>query len=314
MGGDSDSILVSVIIPVYNVESYVYKCLFSLKSQKFEDFEVVIIDDGSTDGTGKICDDFAKCNKGFKVIHKENSGVSDARNVGIRCAKGRYIVFVDGDDYVAVDYLQKLYGCIECNGSDLGCADYYIVNGSLEEVHSKNTNEVMQLTALEAINALADKNAFQGYVSNKIFKKSIIVENNIFFNNGIKIWEDMLFCLEYMSCIESVGYLQFPIYYYVQREDSAMNNPAIWKENTHLKALELMWKILQPMEGEFKEYIRNFYANNLVGLLGKKGYDRREDIKENICKAESLKGRLRFKHKVKKVLYKYIPTVMCKIR
>ncbi len=101
--------MISVIVPVYNVEKYLDKCLKSILLQDFSDFELILVDDGSTDNSGKICDDFALKDSRIKVVHKENAGPSVARNVGTSVSKGEYITFIDSDDYVDRDYLSILY-------------------------------------------------------------------------------------------------------------------------------------------------------------------------------------------------------------
>lgn len=305
--------LVSVIIPVYNIESYVRKCLESISKQSYKNMEILIINDGSTDDTGVICDEFVKKDERFRVIHKNNSGVSDSRNQGIKGAKGKYLVFVDGDDYVAEDYISTLVRVIKCNTAEVGCADYYVESADIIEVHSDKTETVVTMNSNEAINLLSYESFYQGYLWNKIFERKVIIDNDLYFEPEIKIWEDMLFCLKYFAHIESVSYIHKPIYYYVQREGSAMNDPSIWNQYTHWKALECMWKEVQPFEGAFKEYIRNFYANDLASALGKRKVCDKESIRRSIKKIRSLHGKLSFKHRVKMKLFKILPDIMIRI-
>lgn len=126
--------LVSVIVPVYNVESYVAKCIESIVNQTFKDLEIILIDDGSTDSSGSICDSFAEKDKRIKVIHKENGGLSSARNAGLDIAVGDYIVFVDSDDYINLKMIETLYSvCIE-NVADLAICNYIHVDENGEEI------------------------------------------------------------------------------------------------------------------------------------------------------------------------------------
>ena len=108
-----DNALISVIVPVYNVENYLYKCISSIITQSYGNFELILIDDGSIDKSGEICDSFSEKDNRIKVIHKVNEGVSSARNYGLKQARGEYICFVDSDDYVLNDYLLNLINCAD---------------------------------------------------------------------------------------------------------------------------------------------------------------------------------------------------------
>ena len=165
------------------------------------------------------------------------------------------------------------------------------------------------MSAQNAINLLGEKNSFQGYLWNKIFIKDVIIQNRISFDKTIKIWEDMLFCLKYLININTVSYIRKPVYYYVHRGDSAINCNNIWKENTQLLALEQMWDIIQPYKGKFSTYIRDYYSNYLVGMLGKNmsGNVDVPLIREQVKTIESINGTLTIKHNVKKDLIKYMP-------
>lgn len=305
--------LITIIVPVYNIEDYIGKCLDSLLKQSYRNLEIIIIDDGSTDGSGVICDQYVKIDKRVKIIHQKNSGVSEARNLGIQCAQGEYLIFVDGDDYVSNNYVRVLINGILNNNVGLYCADYFLDNGKIT-LHSLNNKSELILDQTEGINMLHQSSGFQGYLWNKIFVREIIIENKLKFQSGVKIWEDMLFCLQYMKCINKIGYIKYPIYFYVQRAGSAVNDVRTWEENTHLKAIELMWNEVKNYEGDFKNYVRNFYANDLVGGLGKTESERNiEIIKHKIYFIEELNGRLSKKHKIKLLLFKYFPRILCKL-
>ena len=182
--------LVSIIIPAYNIENYILKCLQSLMKQTYRNFEVIVIDDGSKDATGTLCDQFAKKDKRFRVIHKENTGVSDTRNIGMDEANGEYFIFVDGDDYVTKDYISTLLSGLIQNKADLSCADYYIDAGGTLEKHSDETEITISLSSLDAINLLGEESGFGGYLWNKAFRREVIVKHHICFEKGIaKVYE-----------------------------------------------------------------------------------------------------------------------------
>lgn len=295
--------LVTIIVPAYNTEKYIGKCLDSILHQSYQEIEVIMIDDGSEDQTGNICRKYEMLDNRFRLIQKINTGVSDSRNIGIRFAKGKFMTFVDSDDYVTTDYIDTLVG--ETENAQLACAEYFLVKENQKYPHTTELagKERKALSATDAIDMLQRKDAFQGYLWNKIFLREVIIKENIYFDPCVKIWEDMLFCLKYLTKIERVSYTGKPVYYYVQREDSAMNNNNIWKENTQLAALDEMWKIAKTREGPFHEYIKNYYANNLAGLLGKENFQDRDSIASTLKMIKSMDAHLSLKHKVKVMMF-----------
>jgi glycosyltransferase involved in cell wall biosynthesis len=116
--------IVSIIVPVYNVEKYLAQCLDSLIMQTLKNIEIILIDDGSTDNSGLICDEYAAQDSRIKVIHKKNGGASDTRNAGLKSMNGDFVSFVDGDDFVADDYIQTLYNLLITNGGDIACIQF----------------------------------------------------------------------------------------------------------------------------------------------------------------------------------------------
>lgn len=306
----SQNALVSVIVPAYNTEKYIEKCLYSLRRQTYNNIEVILIDDGSTDGTARICEKYKSEDTRFHFIKKINTGVSDTRNIGIQKSKGKYIVFVDSDDYVERDYIETLVNGIELYSVQMACVEYKIVCDGIEKIHQNMEKDVL-LNAESAINFLVNKDAFQGYLWNKIFVKDIIYDNNIMFDRNIKIWEDMLFCLKYLTCISEVAYLHQAVYCYVQRDESVMNNSVIWREYTHIIALENIWKVCKNIPGDFQEYIRNFYANDLAGLLGKDIYEK-ENVLNVIKTIKQLHGKLSLKHRLKLIIFEILVFIKIK--
>ena len=125
---------ISVIVPVYKVEPYIRKCVDSILGQTFSDIQVILVDDGSPDQCGKICDEYAKQDNRVEVIHKENGGLSDARNEGVKYATGKYILFVDSDDYIAEDLVEKTVEVAETQNCDIVLFDYYYVEDGMIEV------------------------------------------------------------------------------------------------------------------------------------------------------------------------------------
>lgn len=190
--------LYSVIVPIYNREKSIKKCVDSILRQSEKNFELILVDDGSTDNTFEICEKYKEIDQRIVVIHKDNGGVSSARNVGIDVAKGKYIVFVDSDDYVDEDYLKILNHC----NSD------FVISGVIFE----KTKEKMIIND-NTINI--DDNRIIGYLKDfyslipyaKKYDKNIIDKYNIRFNNLLKYGEDTLFCAEYIKRCKTVSYI-----------------------------------------------------------------------------------------------------------
>lgn len=210
---------VSVIIPVYNAEKYLRKCLDSVLNQAFEDFEVLLINDGSTDKSGEICDEYALKDKRIRVFHKENGGVSSARNLGLDNAKGEWITFVDSDDRVQKSYLLNFTLNIEF-GIDL------IVGGFVKI--DENDNLIKGELKLENItfstnneDVLINHTLFNiGFPWAKLFKREIIATNNISFPVEVKMYEDSLFLMDYLPFCLNIKLVNTQDYYYVEVKGS----------------------------------------------------------------------------------------------
>ena len=211
--------LISVIVPVYNVENYLKKCLESITNQTYKNLEIILIDDGSTDNSGKICDEYAGKDNRIKVVHKINGGLSDARNAGLEIAKGEYIGFVDSDDYIAEDMYEFLYNLAVDNALDVSmcasCNEYE--DGRIEL--PKNFETVM-LDEKEKIieNLFINKSGGTAIsVWSKLFKKTVL--QNCKFYSG-KTSEDVFFILKWIENTKKFGRSSEVKYYYVQRTQS----------------------------------------------------------------------------------------------
>ena len=202
--------LISVIVPVYNAEKYLPRCIMSILEQTYRNLEVILVNDGSPDNCGKICDEYAKKDGRIKVIHKQNGGVSDARNAGIDSATGEYIVFVDSDDWLSEKCIECLLDCIENTDMSAGSIAWHEING---------TNSHMLLNksffGAELINnIIIITKQLDGSVWAKLFKRNIIKENNLRFSFGIPMCEDTQFLVKYMGYCESISTISEIVYNY----------------------------------------------------------------------------------------------------
>ena len=215
--------LISIIIPVFNAEKYLRQCLDSILAQTYTNYEVVIINDGSTDKSGDIIDDYGKYDDKIHPYHRNNGGVSSARNFGISVASGEYICFIDADDIICNNYLDILYTAIQ-KGADSSIAGF-------KHIDVPQDKEIIVVPQKEEIKNLNDsildfldfeKPDWQRYLWNRLFKMSIIKKNNIRFREDIYYKEDGVFLVDYLCKSNGlVSYSNQIIYYYSQNQNSA---------------------------------------------------------------------------------------------
>ena len=208
--------LISVIIPVYNVEKYLTKCVDSIINQTYKNLEIILVDDGSPDNCGKICDEYAKKDNRIKVIHKENGGLSSARNAGLDICKGEYICFIDSDDFVSLSFIEVLYKMIQINKTDIAQCNFLRFHDENEIANegaiSFEFSQCSIYDNLEMQNNLFKTNqVISTVVWNKLYKRSVY--ENIRFPNG-KIHEDEFTTYIVFSKSENMCYISDELYYY----------------------------------------------------------------------------------------------------
>ena len=208
--------LISIIIPVYNTKQYLQECIESVINQTYTNLEIIAIDDGSTDGSGQILDEYGKSDSRIKVIHKENAGVSAARNTGLDIAAGDYIGFVDSDDYCATDMFEQLVKTAMTESADA------VVCAFIGD--KKNTaSSLMTFNGIEAIVEIQKATIFMGHLHNKLLKKELV--SNIKLDEQITILEDILFLNYALMQAGKVVYINKELYYYRENMQSALRNP-----------------------------------------------------------------------------------------
>lgn len=213
---------ISIIIPVFNVEQYLKQCLDSIVSQDCSSIEVILIDDGSTDGSATLCKDYANTYNYIKFLRKENGGVSSARNMGLQHAKGEYVAFIDSDDWVESTYIETLLSCIhEKQPSDIVFfGEHIIQNGQCLTLLPQATKSLERSSVEEAIFQLrygGERDVF-GWTWDKIFRADIIREHHIEFHEDVKFREDELFTFEFCRYITTLQVIPAAIYNYRVRE------------------------------------------------------------------------------------------------
>lgn len=214
--------LVSIVVPIYDVEKYLEKCIESIRHQTYKNLEIILVDDGSPDNCPKICDEFTKKDKRIKVFHKINGGLSDARNYGIERANGKYICFVDSDDFVANDYIYTLLGLIKKYKTRVSVVDFEMING--EDLNTKQICKEVKdynLNQDQAIRELLKKNSIGDYAWNKMYERSLF--SNVRFPSGKKM-EDMGTTYKIFSMIDFIAVSKQKKYFYVQRKNSILHS------------------------------------------------------------------------------------------
>lgn len=232
--------LISVIVPVYKVEKYIHKCVDSIIAQTFTDFELFLVDDGSPDNCGKICDEYAEKDNRIIVIHKENGGLSDARNVAIDKAKGEYLTFIDSDDYVSENHLETLYNALISTGSDIAIANIssFDDDGYNDEFY-RPTSEVEVLENEEMF-----KTIYQPCAQSKLYKKYIF--DDIRYPFG-RLYEDFFVYHDVLAKANRLVLTGCNTYYYLLRSDSIMRQKYRLQFTDIIDALEVRIKKLEEL-------------------------------------------------------------------
>lgn len=244
---------IAIIVPVYKAEKYIDRCINSILTQSLQEFELVLVDDGSPDNSPEICDAYAKQDNRIKVIHKKNGGVSSARNEGIRLSTAEYITFIDSDDYVSKDYLKHL---VEAGDADYVAGGYNREkpDGSWEK-HNFNAAEI-RMGSVKNEPELITKIPM-GMVTIRVYKKSIIERNKLKFSESIRRGEDFYFNTMYLSCCDTVKVISDTDYYYRYNEVSATN---MFEKNLFkwsMKSVCQIGTIIGTKDELFKKYVWN---------------------------------------------------------
>ena len=234
--------LISIIVPVYNVEKELNRCVDSLLEQTYKNIEIILVDDGSTDSCPQICDDYLEKDSRIRVIHKVNGGLSDARNVGLEKANGNYVMYVDSDDYLELDACERLYGAME-EQVDFVAGVIREVNGDkvIYQNHS-NLEENKIYSSKEFIIKSIQANEWYAPAVLNLYKREFLISNNLFYKVGYN-FEDQEMLPRLCLAANKIVYINYPFYNYIIREGSITTSVVsekkrndalcIWKEWFH---------------------------------------------------------------------------------
>ena len=243
--------LISIIIPIYNASKYLHECLDSIINQTYDNLEIILINDGSIDNSKDICEEYTKNNKRIKLYNQKNSGPSKARNKGLSLAKGKYIIFIDADDYIELDMIEKMYALAQIKDLDLVICSYNEIMDN--DVIKKNieTKELFQdyLYGTEA----------GGYSWNKLVKRECIKEN---FDEKLYIMEDLVFWNDNSKYINKIGLINEPLYNYRIISNSLVHNKSINKK--FISSLDACNILIDSIDEKHKKYYRLIYIHNYL--------------------------------------------------
>lgn len=260
--------MVSVIVPVYKAEKYLHRCVDSILAQSYADFELLLIDDGSPDNSGAICDEYAAKDSRVRVFHKENGGVSSARNLGLDNARGEWITFVDSDDYIEQDFLSIPNDVVE----DLLIQNYKMFN------IDNHVNVFKKTVVIESdVREFISENLHQEWLRTpwaKFFKTFIIKNNNIQFPIGVKIGEDALFVQAYLCHTKSVRYIASAAYMYKYDCDYDRYRLPAYKSVDIFHRFISNYERLKADSVEFLDFAFNFYW----GMMNPKNFNKEHRV------------------------------------
>jgi glycosyltransferase involved in cell wall biosynthesis len=249
--------LISIIVPVYNAQNYIEKCVNSIISQSYKNIEIILVDDGSTDRSPLILDNYAKLDSRIRVIHKTNGGVSDTRNCGLDAAKGDYIGFIDADDWVDVKMYENLHNYLSIHEADISCCSYY---NEFENYTTKTINfrKDRIFNRNESLTNFLE-GSFGRAVWNKLFRKSILKHR---FDTGMSVGEDSYFFYQAIKNSDKMVFISKPLYHYVLRSGSA----------THVKLNESKFDTLTSANIIYNDIVKidNKYKNRAKYMVFKR--------------------------------------------
>ena len=263
----NEQIDISLIIPVYNVEKYLRRTLESVENQTFKNFEVIIVNDGSTDKSLEIIQEFVNKNNNFILVNQENSGVGAARNAGIKISRGIYIAFLDSDDFLEPNYLEKLYSAAIKTGSDIVCCNFYFYFESTKlKVYCPINTIPGVYSGEKALKKITSCIGTFAFLWNKIFKRKLFVNHKIEFYN--MYFEDSATAPQLFFYANIVTFIPDVLYNYVMRDTSILHTMNARKINDFMKSLGIMRNFYEK-KGIYKKYKRRMkgYAGRLNFII-----------------------------------------------
>ncbi|MBD5449295.1 MAG: glycosyltransferase [Lachnospiraceae bacterium] len=261
--------LVSVIVPIYNIEDYIDKCIESIIHQTYFNIEIILVNDCSSDSSKEVCEKWKELDERIILINKEqNEGLSCARNTGLVAAKGKYITFIDGDDYVSNDFIELLYEAVKADNAEIAaCSFFYVENGFEVERKKAKVQRKVIYSSTDAIREYMKYPSLVDVVAwNKLYLRSLFLEHNVMYPPG-KIHEDLFTTYKLIYYAQKIVYVDLPLYYYVQRSNSIMHIPNIEREQVLLECCDEYTMFLHSHPISIEEELVEFYQYRLIAFL-----------------------------------------------
>lgn len=276
---------ISVIVPIYNVEYYIERCLKSVINQTYKNLDIILIDDGSTDNSGKICDLWKEKDQRIRVYHTENYGVSHARNEGLKHIRGHFVSFIDADDWIDTDMFEKLINKMVENHSEVGACGYKLEYNGFTEINLKRTKcctfsreDATQLIFSYENNRIPKVISWELW--DKIFSRNVI--QNLRFDESIHVGEDMLFSWQALKHSRNIAYIPLYAYHYFMRPQSAMHQVVSIKSLSVLKAVRIILQDTNDESYSIQKIIRDHYlrigARHSRDILRLHAYQFKEEV------------------------------------
>lgn len=228
--------LISIIIPLYNEEKHLDRCIKSIVKQTYKDIEIIILNDGSTDSSKEICDKWSQIDSRIKVIHKKNSGVSDTRNLGIEKSQGKYITFIDSDDYIDETMINKLYVDLINNNSDISVCGFKRITENNKILYESIKKKTTLNNKNEFLNELMKEKLFIGSLWGKLYNKELFKNNKL--DKNLRIAEDLDLLIRISKDIKKISLIGENLYYYFDNEKSVTRKSNFDKYSDEIKVLE----------------------------------------------------------------------------
>lgn len=252
----------TIVVPLYNCEAYIAKCLKSLLQQDFEDYEVIVVNDGSTDHSLEVAKNCTKASERVRIVSQKNKGLSGARNTGIREAKAEYLIFIDADDYVEPTLLSSIDKVI--NNKDLLMYGYYNDIYEDDQLTSSSKREFSSTDVEKCVKTMQPLllSGLIGYAWNKVYKRAVLLKNNLLFREGTALVEDIVFNNDVFSCTDSIGILCMPLVHYIQR-----NNRETLSKKKYNNLTELLTESFMCRKNFFQKYDPENYKKSMMEIF-----------------------------------------------
>lgn len=312
-------ISLSIIIPIYNGEKYIRKFITWIQSEwkSFSDFEIILIDDGSKDKSLEICREISSKDNRIRFFSQQNRGVSTARNLGLENCRGKYIIFWDIDDRVELPLYLEMIKMVSKYDLDLVICNHTYEDSQGNLLREKKSYYEKNYDKYQSAKMMICEDAIGGYLWNKVYRYSLIAQNNILFNESVGIYEDLIFNLNYISCTDKVRYIDKTGYHYIKHSDSVMNSSSVAKYVYALEALENEYKKFKKIFINIDEYIIKMFVD-IIDVIERKTrtsqeafsyehlYIIRQIIKKYFLKI-FLNNKTNYKQKLKIVFLMFFP-------